>query len=101
MDYDYESFTRIKEADREKVVSVYDDPDIEAMSGSDDYTIYWDVSLSDTGEIVVLYRSYTGAQIRYYIDPDSGEAYTTELVPGIIDEEEKTDERLNVNDYLE
>ncbi|MCR5686991.1 MAG: hypothetical protein K6G58_03120, partial [Lachnospiraceae bacterium] len=76
-------------------------PDLEAMSGSDDYTVYWDASVNDAGEIVVLYRSYTGAEIRYYIDPESGEAYATELVPGIIDEEQKTDERLNVNDYLE
>ena len=80
---------------------IANNPDLEAMSGSDEYTVYWDASLSDTGEIVVHYRSYTGAQIRYYIDPDSGEAYTTELVPGIIGEEQKTDERLNVNDYLE
>ncbi|MCR5301777.1 MAG: hypothetical protein K6E49_05000 [Lachnospiraceae bacterium] len=75
-------------------------PDLEAISGSDEHTVYWDASLSDSGEIVVLYRSYTGAQIRYYINPETGEAYTTELVPGIIDEEQKTDETLNVNDYL-
>ena len=49
---------------------------------------------------LVLFRSYTGAQNRYYIDPVSGEATVTELVPGIMDEEQRTDESLNVWDYL-
>ena len=70
------------------------------MEDSDDHTVYWDVSTNDNGEIVVLYRSYTGAQTRYYIDPDSGETYVTELVPGIIDEEQRTEESLNVKEYI-
>ncbi len=53
-----------------------------------------------TLEIVVLYRSYTGAEIRYYIDPGSGETYVTELVPGIIEEAQSTEESFNVKDYL-
>ncbi|MCR5790721.1 MAG: hypothetical protein K6G83_12600 [Lachnospiraceae bacterium] len=75
-------------------------PDLEGMEDSDDYTIYWDVSTNENGEIVVLYRSYTGAQIRYYIDPESGETYVTELVPEIIDEEQRTEEGFNVKDFL-
>ncbi len=75
-------------------------PDLEGMEDSDDHTVYWDVSTNDNGEIVVLYRSYTGAQTRYYIDPDSGETYVTELVPGIIDEEQRTEESLNVKEYI-
>ena len=67
---------------------------------SGEYSIYWDVTTNDTDEIVVLYRSYTGAQSRYYIDPVSGDTYVTEMVPGIIDEERPTDESLNVRDYL-
>lgn len=74
-------------------------PDLKKMAESDEYTIYWDVSTNDNNEIVVLYRAYTGAQIRYYIDPVSGEAYVTELVPGIIDEEQRTEESFNVRDY--
>ena len=70
------------------------------MAESDEYTIYWDVSTNDAGEIVVLYRSYTAAQIRYYVDPASGETYVTEQVPGIIDEEQRTDETLNVYDLM-
>lgn len=75
-------------------------PDLESMAESDDYTIYWDVTTGEADEIVVLYRSYTGAETRYYIDPTSGETYVTELVPGIIDEEQRTDESFNVRDYM-
>ncbi len=72
-------------------------PDLKDMESSDEYTIYWEVSTKDTGERVVLYRSYTGAEIRYYIDPVTGETYVTELVPGIIDEEQRTEESFIVN----
>ena len=75
--------------------------ELKNMESSDEYTIYWEVTTNENSEIVVLYRSYTGAQIRYYIDPSSGETYSTEFVPGITDEEEKTNETLNVRDYLE
>ena len=61
---------------------------------------YWEVFTNDAGEIVVLYHSYTGVINRYYVDPDSGETYVTELVPGIIDEEQKMDEAFNIRDYL-
>ncbi len=67
---------------------------------SEGYSEYWDVS-SENGKIVVLYRSYTGAQIRYYVDPVSGDTYVTELVPGIIDEEQENGERFNARDYLD
>lgn len=76
------------------------DPDLKNMVDSGEYNIYWDVTTNDTNEIVVLYRSYTAAQMRYYIDTASGEAYVTELVPGIIDEEQRTEESFNVRDYL-
>ena len=75
-------------------------PDLKNMADSNEYTIYWDVSTNASNEIVVMYRSYTGAQIRYYIDPVSGEAYVTEFVQGITDGEQRTEESLNVRDYL-
>lgn len=75
-------------------------PELEKEMDSDETRVYWDVSTNENGEIVVLFRSYTGSETRYYIDPVSGETYTTELVPGIIDEEQRTDESLNVKDYL-
>lgn len=74
--------------------------DLKGMAESGEYNIYWDVSTNEANEIVVLYRTYTATQIRYYIDPVSGETYVTELVPGIIDEEQRTEEKLNVRDYL-
>ena len=67
---------------------------------SEGYEEYWNVSTNEDGKIVVLYRSYTAAQTRYYVDPVSGETYVTELVPGIVDEEQKTGETFNVRDYL-
>ena len=76
-------------------------PDLKSKVDSTEYTVYWDVKTNDSNEIVVLFRSYTGAQIRYYIDPVSGATYVTELVPGIIDEEQRTEESLNARDYLE
>ena len=75
-------------------------PDLKSMEKSDKYTIGWEVTINEAGEIVVLYRSYTAAQIRYYIDPISGDTYVTELVPGIMDEEQRTDESFNLRDYL-
>ena len=75
-------------------------PDLESMANAGEYPVYWDVSSRDEHEIVVLFRSYTGAQIRYYIDPASGDTYVTEFVPGITPEEERTEEVFNVRDYL-
>ena len=44
------------------------------------------------------FMSYA-AQIRYYVDPTSGDTYVTEFVPGITDEEQKTGETFNIRDY--
>lgn len=75
-------------------------PDLESMEQSGEYELSWTVESVNGNEIVILYRSYTAAQIRYYIDLTTGDTYVTELVPGIIDEEQRTDETLNVRDYL-
>lgn len=76
-------------------------PELEDKMKSEEYPIYWDVSSSDEQEIVVVYRSYTGSINRYYIDRSTGETYVTEFVPGIIEEEQRTDETLNVWDYVD
>ncbi len=76
------------------------DPALQSIVDAGEYPVYWELSDGGGRELVVLYRSYTGAMLRYYIDPDSGETYVTEFVPGITPEEERTDERLNVRDYL-
>ena len=74
--------------------------DLEGIVNEGEYPVYWDISASDENEIVVVFRSYTGALNYYYIDPVSGDTYVTELVPGIIDEEQRTDETFNVKDYM-
>ena len=75
-------------------------PGLESMIAREEYPVYWEILSSDGNETVVLFRSYTGAQNRYYINPVSGETTVTELVPGIINEEQQTGESLNVWDYL-
>ena len=77
------------------------EPELEDMLDSDEYTIYFEVTTNDDGEIVVLYRSYTAAETRYYIDPETGNANITELVPGIFDEETASNEKLNIRDYMD
>ncbi len=74
-----------------------DFPDYEIDS---EHGEYWEVVPGDNGEIKVIHKYYTGAFNFYYVDPATGETYVTELVPGIIDEEQKTGETFNVNDYL-
>ena len=73
--------------------------ELEAIVKAGEYTVGWELVSSDEHEIVVLYRSYTGAQIRYYIDPVSGETYVTESVPAVLPGERRTDEVLNIWDY--
>ncbi|MDC7278525.1 hypothetical protein NXH64_03310 [Butyrivibrio fibrisolvens] len=75
-------------------------PDLKDMEGSEDFTTYWQVESSSEEQIVVLFRSYTGAQVRYYINPASGETYVTEFVQGITEEEEETGETFNIKDYI-
>ena len=75
-------------------------PELERIADSEDYTAYWEVVSSDESEIVVLYRSSTGAEIRDYVDRVMGSAYVTEFVPGITDEEQPTAERFFAWDHL-
>ena len=76
------------------------DPDLEGIVKAGDYPVYWEISSSDDSQIVLVFRSYTGSQNRFYIDPVSGNASVTELVPGVTDEERSTEESLNVWGYL-
>ncbi len=77
------------------------DPGLESIVSAGEYPVYWEVASGDKNETVVLFRSYTGALIRFHIDPLSGETYVTEFVPGITAEETRTDESLNLRDYLD
>ena len=75
-------------------------PDLKSIVNAGENTVYWDISSSTDTEIVVLFRSYTGAQVRYYIDRMSGNTHVTEFVPGITPAEEPSDESLNAWDYV-
>ena len=75
-------------------------PDLANITNAGEYPTYWEITSSDAREIVVLFRSYTGAQTRYYIDRNTGDTYVTEFVPGITAEEVRTEDSLNVRDYL-
>lgn len=75
-------------------------PDLEGIVSAEEYPVYWEISSSAEDETVVLYRSYTGALVRYYVNRESGETYVTEFVPGITPEEQRADESFNAKDYL-
>jgi len=75
-------------------------PDLEGIVNAGEYPVYWEIASSDVNEVVVLYRSYTGSLVRYYIDRATGETYVTEFVSGITPEEQRTEEHLNVWDYM-
>ena len=75
-------------------------PDLKGVVDAGEYPVDWVIPSSTEAEIVVLFRSYTGAEIRYYIDRFSGETYVTEFVSGITEQEERSDETFNARDYL-
>ena len=75
-------------------------PDLESIVNAGEYPVDWEVLSSDEHRVVVLFSSYTGAQIRYYIDRITGETYVTEFMPGVSSEEERTEESFNVRGYL-
>lgn len=76
-------------------------PGLEDMANSGESPVYWDISSSSENETVVVFRSYTGALVHYYIDRVSGDTYVTEFVPGIMQEEQLTGESLNLWDYID
>ena len=75
-------------------------PDLESLADTEEFPTYWELASSDEHEVVVLFRSYTGALVRYYIDRSTGDTYVTEFVPGITPEEVRTEESLNARQYL-
>ena len=75
-------------------------PSLEEIVTDGEYPAYWEIASGDEEEVVVLYRSYTGALVRYYIDRATGDTAVTEFVPGITAEEQPTDENFNARDYL-
>ena len=75
-------------------------PDLKEIVNAGQYDAYWEIVSSDPQEVVVLFRSYTGAEIRYYIERSTGDVRVTEFVPGITSEEMPSEESLNIWDYV-
>ena len=75
-------------------------PDLEGIVNAGEYPVYWMVETSSEQQVVVLFRSYTGSETRYYVDRATGETTVTDFVPGIMSAEQPSEERLNVRDYL-
>ena len=75
-------------------------PDLEGIVNAGEYPVYWMVESSSEQQVVVLFRSYTGSETRYYVDRTTGEVTVTDFVPGIMSAEQPSEERMNVWDYL-
>ena len=75
-------------------------PDLEGIVNAGEYPVYWMVETSSEQQVVVLFRSYTGSETRYYVDRATGETTVTDFVPGIMSAEQPSEESLNVRDYL-
>ncbi len=75
-------------------------PELEGIVEAGEYPVYWEAVSEDDSQIIILYRTYTGVLVRYYIDPVTGDTYVTEYVPGITDEEEQTGETFNLRDEM-
>ena len=77
-----------------------ENPDLESIVNAGEYQVSWEIESSDEQQIVVLFRSYTGALIRYYIDRSNGDTSVTEYVPGVTPEEQRTEESFNLWDQV-
>ena len=75
-------------------------PDLQEIVDAGEYQTYWEIESSDEQQVVILFRSYTGALVRYYIDRATGDTYVTEFVPGITAEEQRTEESFNLWDQV-
>ncbi len=74
-------------------------PDLKEIVNAGEHPVYWEIESGDEQQVVVLFRSYTGALVRYYIDRTTGDTYVTEFVPGVTGEEQRTEESFNAWQY--
>ena len=75
-------------------------PDLQGIVDAGEYPVSWEIESSDGQQVVILFRSYTGALVRYYIDRATGDTYVTEFVPGITAEEQRTGESFKLWDQV-
>lgn len=76
-------------------------PNIEKLDKSDKYTVNFEVESYSDDEIVVLYTAQTGEEVRFYVDPVSGDAEITAFIPGESTQEEPSDEIIHLRDYVD
>ena len=50
-------------------------PDLQGIVDAGEYPVSWEIESSDGQQVVILFRSYTGALVRYYIDRRTGESF--------------------------
>lgn len=75
-------------------------PDLQGIVDAGEYPVSWEIESSDGQQVVILFRSYTGALVRYYIDRATGDTYVTEFVPGITAQEQRTGESFKLGDQV-
>lgn len=75
-------------------------PDLQQIVDAGEYQVSWEIESSNEQQVVILFRSYTGALVRYYIDRATGDTYVTEFVPGITTEEQRTEESFKLWDQV-
>lgn len=79
---------------------VTQNPDLQGIVDAGEYPVSWEIESSDGQQVVILFRSYTGALVRYYIDRATGDTYVTEFVPGITAQEQRTGESFKLWDQV-
>ena len=77
-----------------------ENPDLQEIVDAGEYPVSWEIESSDGQQVVILFRSYTGALVRYYIDRATGDTYVTEFVPGITAQEQRTGESFKLWDQV-
>ena len=77
-----------------------ENPDLQQIVDAGEYPVSWEIASSDEQQVVILFRSYTGALVRYYIDRATGDTYVTEFVPGITAQEQRTGESFKLWDQV-
>ena len=75
-------------------------PDLQGIVDAGEYPVSLEIASSDGQQVVILFRSYTGALVRYYIDRATGDTYVTEFVPGITAQEQRTGESFKLWDQV-
>ena len=78
-----------------------ENPDLKSIEEKGEYPVYWEIASSEDAEVVVLFRSYTGAQVRYYVERYTGLiSKITESQPSVSDEESVVAESISLWNYL-